>query len=280
MKNPENQIAKKSKSSFYYAFNILGKEKSQDMNTLYAFCRVTDDIVDDDGEPEEKKVKLKQWEEKLKTALLGHKTDEDLLNNFAIVVKKYQMDENLPFELIRGMYMDLEQNEYNTFNDLEDYCFCVASVVGLMSIEIFGYKNPKIKNYAVNLGKALQLTNIMRDVKKDAAIDRIYIPKEFLNEYSVSTEDIINKKYSINFFSLMTRMKEKALFYFTEAERNLVPEDTKSMFPAIAMGKIYYKILKKLIRYKYDIFSNDLNISRQEKIFTTLITLLKYKLFY
>lgn len=279
MKN-EKAISKQSKSSFYYAFNLLGKEKSEAMNTIYAFCRLTDDIVDEQNEIEVKENQLNEWENELKIAIKSKNSKKQLLNNFASIMEKYSIDESIPLDLIKGMRDDIKINRYDSFAKLETYCYCAASTVGLMSIEVFGYSDSRIKDYAINLGKALQLTNILRDVKKDVELDRIYFPLEILKKYDISEEDIINKKFSTNYKNAANELYEITLDYFSKAEMNLLIEERKNMFPAIAMGKIYFKLLQKLKKNDFNVFNNDLKVSKFQKISTTLFSILKYKLFY
>ncbi len=172
------EISKKSKSSFYYAFNLLPNEKRDAMNTVYAFCRQTDDIIDEGNESDELKYeKLHRWRVEFEKAFSGN-SEYLLLNKLANTISKFNIPLDPFFELIKGMEMDLQRNQYLTFDDLVLYCYRVASTVGLMCIEIFGYKNKSAKDFAIDLGIALQLTNILRDIKKDAKKGRVYLPQE------------------------------------------------------------------------------------------------------
>lgn len=174
------QIARDSKSSFYYAFSLLSPEKRDAMNTVYAFCRKTDDIVDECGDPDDLKYeKLKRWRIEFEKAVYN-KSDYALLNKLTNIIQQFNIPLEPFFELIIGMEMDLQKKRYLSFEDLKRYCYHVASTVGLMCIEIFGYKNKSTKDYAVNLGVAMQLTNILRDVGKDAENGRIYLPQNDL----------------------------------------------------------------------------------------------------
>ena len=178
MIDESKQIAKESKSSFYYAFNLLPRPKRDAMNAVYAFCRKTDDIVDEGNEPDDLKYeKLRRWRIELEKALLGN-SQYPLLNKVATYIKQFNIPLDPFFELIIGMEMDLQRKRYLSFDDLSQYCYRVASTVGLMCIEIFGYKNCSAKDYAVNLGVAMQLTNILRDVGKDSESGRIARPQD------------------------------------------------------------------------------------------------------
>ena len=167
------EITRKSKTNFLYSFSLLSKEKNDAIKTVYAFCRKTDDIVDDTvSGPEEKRANLEKWKSELEAALKGS-SNVPLLDELHMVIKRFDIPHTPFFDLIRGMKMDLDKNRYETFDELYEYCYCAAGTVGLMCIEIFGYSNQKTKEFAVELGVALQLTNILRDVKKDSDSGRI-----------------------------------------------------------------------------------------------------------
>ena len=162
------EISKKSNSSFYYAFNLLPSAKRDAMNTVYAFCRQTDDIVDEGSDPASLKYeKLRKWRIELEKSFSGH-SEYLILNKLSSTIQNFNIPLEPFFELLKGMEMDLQKNRYLTFDDLQLYCYRVASTVGLMCVEIFGYKHASTRDFAINLGIALQLTNILRDIKKDA----------------------------------------------------------------------------------------------------------------
>ncbi|MCF8240932.1 MAG: presqualene diphosphate synthase HpnD [Melioribacteraceae bacterium] len=274
------EIAKKSKSSFYYAFNLLPAEKRDAMNTVYAFCRQTDDIIDEGMDPDYLKYeKLHKWRVELEQALYGS-SDFYLLNKLAQIIRQFNIPFDPFFELIKGMEMDLQQKRYLSFDDLIKYCYRVASTVGLMCIEIFGYKNSSTRDYAINLGLALQLTNIMRDVKTDAEAGRIYLPQEDLQKFSYSEDELISSKYNGNFISLMDYEFDRALNYFNMANKSLDFDDKPSLFAARAMQHIYYKLLMKLKENDFDIFSKDINVSKLEKTSIAVGVWAKYSLVY
>ena len=179
-----------------------------------------------------------------------------------------------------GTEMDLQKNRYNNVDDLLQYCYRVASTVGLMCIEIFGYKNSSTKNYAINLGLALQLTNILRDVKKDAGNGRIYLPHEDISKFNYSEMDIINNNYNEDFYHLMKHEGDRARKYFQKANESLNFEDKPSMFAARAMQHIYFKLLRRIEEKKYDIFNNDINVPKFEKYAIAFGVWAKYSLVY
>ena len=273
-------IAKKSRSSFYYAFNLLPAEKRDAMNTVYAFCRKTDDIVDEGNESDELKYeKLHKWRIEIEKSIDGH-SDYQLLNKLGKTISQFNIPLEPFFELVRGMEMDLQRKRYLTFEDLRLYCYRVASTVGLMCIEIFGYKHQSTKEFAVNLGIALQLTNILRDIKNDAKNGRIYLPQEELVRFRYSEEEIIKNKYNSNFASLMKFEADRAKSYFDKATECLNLDDKASMFAARAMQHIYYKILNKIIDADYDIYSRNIKVAKIEKVGIALGVWAKYNLVY
>jgi len=280
MDDEAKNIAKKSKSSFYYAFSLLPQEKRDAMNTVYAFCRQTDDIVDDLGDTEEIKYeKLRKWRLELEKAINGV-SEYQLFNRLIRSIKQFNIPFEPFFELIKGMEMDLQQKRYLSFDDLSLYCYRVASTVGLMCIEIFGYKNKSTKDFAVNLGLALQLTNILRDVKADAEKGRIYLPQEDLNRFDYSEKDLMNNVYSNNFIQLMKYESERARIYFDKANHNLTKEDKYSMFAARAMQHIYSKLLQKIEARNYNVFEQKIKVSSFEKVGISLGVWAKYSLVY
>lgn len=280
MSESAKQISKKSKSSFYYAFNLLPEPKRDAMNTVYAFCKKTDDIVDENNDPLDVKYdKLRKWRIEFEKAFAGH-SEFPLLNKLGLTISKFNIPLDPFFELIKGMEMDLQKDRYKSFDDLQLYCYRVASTVGLMCIEIFGYKHPSTKNFAIDLGIALQLTNIIRDVSKDAENGRIYLPQEDLKLFNYSEQDILNKIYNDEFRDLMIYETGRAKNYFKSATSHLNLEDKKTMFAARAMQHIYYKMLEKIVDSDYDVYTNKIRVNTFEKIGIALGVWAKYNLVY
>ncbi len=274
------EISKKSKSSFYYAFNLLPNEKRDAMNTVYAFCRQTDDIIDEGNEPDELKYeKLHKWRVEFEKAFSGH-SEYLLLNKLANTISKFNIPLDPFFDLLKGMEMDLQRKTYLTFDDLVLYCYRVASTVGLMCIEIFGYKNKSAKDFAVDLGIALQLTNILRDIKKDAKNGRVYLPQEDLKKFYYPESSIYSNSYNPDFVNLMQYEVERARSYFERATAELDLDDKPAMFAARAMQHIYYKLLKKITDADYDVYHNNIRVSNFEKIGISIGVWAKYNLVY
>lgn len=277
-KNLEDIIVKESKSSFYYTFLFLPKHKRKAMHTIYAFCRVTDDIIDADGfSQEEKLARIEEWRDELiKSLNLSSKFR--LLNSLASVIRDFNMSIEPFFDLIEGVKMDLVKNRYETFDELLVYCYRVASTIGIMSIELFGYKNPKSKDYAYNLGIAMQLTNILRDIKVDAENDRIYLPQEDLKKFNFSDEEIKLSIYNQKFIDLMKFEVSRAEYFYQKANENFHPDDHKVLAMGRAMQEIYYKILKKIEKNNYDVFNKNNNLKSYQKMGITIKNYIKYYL--
>ncbi|MGE5811865.1 MAG: presqualene diphosphate synthase HpnD [Ignavibacteria bacterium] len=280
MTDQAKNIARKSSSSFYYAFNLLPTDKREAMNTVYAFCRETDDIIDEGNLPDELKYeKLRKWRIELEKAFSGN-SDYSLLNRLGKTIQKFNIPYEPFFELLKGMEMDLQRKRYLTFDDLQLYCYRVASTVGLMCIEIFGYKHKSAKDFAINLGIALQLTNILRDVKKDSQSGRIYLPQKDLIRFNYTEDDILSQNYNENFIELMRFEAERAKEYFSKATENLNLEDKGGMFAARAMQHIYRKLLEKIIHADYDVYQKNIKVSKVEKVGIALGVWAKYSLVY
>ncbi len=273
-------VMKKSKTNFFYSSVFLNKSKSEGLRTIYAFCRFTDDIVDSmDLSPEEKIIEINKWKDRLNDSL-SNNIDDEFFFLLKEQIQKFKIPHRPFFDLIEGMVMDLEKNRYDTFEDLYKYCYCVASSVGLMSIEIFGYKNNEIKKYAEYLGVALQLTNILRDIKKDALINRIYLPLEDLKKFNYSESDLLSFKYNDNFKRLMDFEYLRAKGYYEKADTCLNKEDKGSMVAARIMEYIYFNLLEKIKSVKFNVYHNNVRISKYKKLISAYIIFVKYKLLY
>lgn len=276
----EENITRSAGSNFYYTFMMLPKEKKENMMTVYAFCRVTDDIVDNVHDSDETKLdKIKEWREELQLAL-NSKSKYELLNKLSSTIKKANLSTQPFFDLIDGVAMDLTKKRYETFDELKIYCKKVASTIGIMSIEIFGYKNPITIKYAENLGIAMQLTNILRDLKKDALSNRVYIPQEDLSKFNYSENELMDFVYNENFRKLMEFEFERARSFYMEANRYLETEDRRILAMGRAMELIYYYLLQKIRRKRYNVFEKEIRVSRFIKFSITISTLLKYYIVY
>jgi phytoene synthase len=265
-------ITRKSASNLALAFVLLPKEKRDGMSALYAFCREVDDVADEEVVPvEERRRQLAQWREDIALACQGGDPRFAVNRELMPVIARHGLSYELFNELIQGVEMDLDIQRYATHADLEKYCYRVASVVGLLSIEIFGYKNPACRQYADALGKALQLTNILRDVGVDAQRGRIYIPQQELERFKVTEEEILRHEYSDRFARLACSMAEQARQFYQLARQILPPEDRKSMVAAELMGAVYWRLLRKLEVSHYRVLGpHPTRLSKPHKIFLIL----------
>jgi len=258
---------RKSKTNFLYSTFFLKKNKSNALNSIYSFCRISDDIVDEENTSLEKKaVKFNNWKNEFIESINGRPSGNFLTYLNKIIID-YNIDKKYFLDLLKGMEMDLNRREFLNFNDLYEYCLCVASTVGLIFISIMENKTPETIEYAINLGVALQLTNILRDIRKDALNGRIYIPKTDLEMFQYTKEDIINNKYNDNFKNLMKFEIQRAKSFYDKAHEILKKSDFKIMLPALIMDSTYFNILKKIDRLNYDIYSNEIRLSKFRKIF-------------
>ena len=207
-------------------------------------------------------------------------SDYILLNKLGKTIAQFNIPLEPFFELLKGMEMDLQYKRYLSFDDLVTYCYRVASTVGLMCIEIFGYKHKSAKDFAVNLGIALQLTNILRDIKKDSIKGRIYLPQEDLKTFGYAESDLLSHIYNANFVDLMVYETNRAQKYFDKATMNLDLDDKASMFAARAMQHIYHKLLEKIINADYNVFQKNIKVNKIEKAGIAIGVWAKYSLVY
>ena len=252
-------ITKSSNTSFYYSFSLLPRQKREAIHAVYAFCRYTDDIVDEGTDQQSKVLRLRRWRLELGRALRG-RSSYVILNQLGATARKFNIPVDHFYDLIRGMEMDLIKTRYETYDELYRYCYLVASTVGLMCRQIFGYRNDSTRDYAVNLGIALQLTNILRDIKEDAKRGRIYIPAEDLRRFSYREEDLLACRYTPEFVNLMRFECERASRYFDIARAALGNEDKRFFFAARIMWSIYAHTLQRIKRSNYNVFERRISV--------------------
>ncbi|HEX7654994.1 MAG TPA: presqualene diphosphate synthase HpnD [Verrucomicrobiae bacterium] len=261
-------LTKKSASNLALAFILLPREKRDAMSALYAFCRAVDDVADEDTvAPEQRREQLAAWRQDIARACQGQEPKFILNQEFAPIIRRFKLPFNLFDELIQGCEMDLEKTRYTTYEELDQYCYRVASVVGLLSIEIFGYREPACKEYAVLLGKALQLTNILRDVKNDAQRGRIYLPQTEMRAFQVTEADILQGQYTENYRRLAASVAARATQFYQQAQACLPPADRPAMVAAELMGTVYWHLLKKIREGEYNVFGPRLlKLNKAEKL--------------
>ena len=259
------QITRRSRSSFYYAFILLPPERRRALHAVYAFCRFIDDIADDEA-IREPALLLRRWREELDRVYEGAPT-RALSRALADSARRFKIPRELFEEIINGVEMDLSRKRYQSWEELQPYCYRVASALGLICIEIFGYRNPSAKIYAENLGLALQLTNILRDVREDAERGRIYLPLEDLARFKVGEDEILGGVYSANFVNLMDFEARRAQELYAKAQNALAPEDRATLLTAEAMRLIYAALLGRIIKSNYRVLDRRHSLSAPHKLY-------------
>ncbi len=259
------EITRRASSNFYYAFMLLPLERRRALYSVYAFCRFVDDIADSDGinNPGEM---LARWREELDNVFAGTPS-RAISRALSESVRRFNIPRRYLEQVIEGVEMDLTKRRYDTFTDLLHYCRRVASAVGRICIEIFGYHNQSTRVYAQRLGIACQLTNIIRDVGEDAARDRIYLPLQDLARFDVSEAEILNGVYSSRFRTLIESEAQRARQYYREAEQALTDEDRGAMLAAEAMRLIYASLLERIARAGYRVFDRRMSLSAPRKLY-------------
>lgn len=239
------QKTRESGSSFTLSFMFLPKEKRDAMTALYAFCREVDDVVDECTDYQIAQTKLAWWKQEIHR--LFHETPQHPVTKaLHPVVNSFGLQEAHFIEIIDGMQMDTQYNRYADFEQLALYCYRVASVVGLLSAQIFGYSNPATLEYAHDLGMAFQLTNIIRDVGEDARRGRIYIPLDELERAGVTEEELLNSKPSAQMQALLLKQIERAELFYDKALNQLPKADIKPQLPGLIMAEIYRALLQEI----------------------------------
>ena len=267
------KITRQSKSNLALAFVALGRERRRDITTFYAFCRVIDDIADDPQLPlEEKNRQLLQWRASLRSA---QPNEPSFAREIRALMAKYPITPEMLEEIVAGVEMDLTISHYATFEELRVYCYRVASAVGLVSIEIFGYQNPDCREYAIQLGLALQMTNILRDVGKDLENGRIYLPQEDLERFGYSTDALRDHLRDDAFLRLMRFEADRAEQFFKAARQLLPDEDRRSMVAAEIMSSIYFALLQRMRADNFRVFERHYELSKPAKLWHVSRQLLK-----
>ena len=272
METASDRVTRQSGTSFDYAFRILPVEKRKAIHALYSFCRVVDDCVDEQGRGGAEG--LDCWLAEVDRCYRGTPTT-DIGRDLALALGRFPISRSSLEEIIEGCRMDLTTARYETIEDLEIYCRRVASAVGLASIEIFGYTNPTTRDYAVELGLALQLTNILRDVGGDAVLQRIYLPLADLSRFDVGETALLaaakGDPRPAGLDSLLAFEAERAREHYLRARTLLPPEDRKAMTSAEVMGRIYRALLEKVVREGFPL-TRRVSLSKARKAWIALTT--------
>ena len=268
-------ITQRSSSNFYHAFRLLTRERHNALCALYAFCRFVDDIADQDGSPVDgkqarnRKERLTQlldtWREELVHCYAGTPR-HPISRALADAVRRFPIQQEHLAGIIDGVAMDLSRTRYQTFSELYEYCYRVASLVGLVCIEIFGYRSPQARDYAIHLGLAFQLTNILRDVGEDAQRGRIYLPLADLERFAYSEQKLLSHEYNAAFLQLMTFEGQRAEEYYRRAVSVLDRHDRRSLVAAEAMRLIYHGLLKRMTSQQFKVFQHRVTLPTPLKV--------------
>ena len=263
------QVTRQHAKNFYYAFLFLPKAQRDAMYTVYAFCRYCDDIADDGSRLATQQALLQAWRRELDNCYAGQPTHR-ITQALQRTVAHYAIPKQHFEELICGVEMDLTIQRYATFAELEQYCYRVASAVGLACLPIFGAHHPGMQSYARYLGIALQLTNIMRDVQEDAERGRIYLPLEELHTFQYPETDLLQQRYTAAFMALMHFQQQRATAYYRQAEACLRPGDRARLVAPEIMAAIYRTTLRKIVRRQYNVFRERTSLPTVHKILIAL----------
>ncbi len=266
--NPEQycqQKAASSGSSFYYSFLFLPAEKRKAITALYAFCREVDDIVDDCVDPGIAETKLNWWREEI-NALYQGEAKHPVTQALHQSMQHFDLHREYLEEIIDGMQMDLHINRYKSFKDLQLYCHRVAGVVGLLAVEIFGYKERDTLKFAEGLGLALQLTNIIRDVREDASRDRIYIPLDELQRFNVKESDLQLPTTTEPVRALLEFQTQRAQQYYHTALSSLAASDRYNQVSSLIMAAIYQALLTEITKDKYQVLEHRIKLTPVRKL--------------
>lgn len=257
--------AAKSGSSFYYSFRFLPEQQRQAIIALYAFCREVDDTVDEISDKALAASKLEWWRDEIIRTFKGEAT-HPVGKALITAIENFDLHEEYFLEIIDGMAMDLDQFSYPSFKNLALYCHRAASVVGLLSVEIFGYQDRKTLKYAENLGMALQLTNIIRDVREDAERGRIYLPQDELAQFNVKIDDLLDLKSSPELISLLKFQTDRARDYYQQAKQTLPDCDRYTQRTGLIMAAIYEATLDEIEKDGFEVMQRRISLPPIRKL--------------
>ncbi|MDR1463265.1 MAG: presqualene diphosphate synthase HpnD [Azoarcus sp.] len=263
-----------SGSSFYYSFLFLDQARRQAITALYAFCREVDDAVDECNDPALAHAKLDWWRQEVDRIFenaASHPVGlalQEVRGRFGLARERF-------VEIIDGMAMDLQNSSYPDFPALQNYCYHVASTVGLLAASIFGHDDPRTLDYAHDLGIALQLTNIIRDIGEDARRSRIYLPADELQSFGVSAADLRAANYSSGFLALMDFQARRAESFYEQALAKLPAVDRRKQRPGLIMAVIYRTLLREIVRDGFLVLDRRTSLTPLRKIWLAGLTWLK-----
>jgi len=260
-----SRLTRKSRSNFFYAFLCLPRAQREAIYACYAFCRIVDDAVDLGQDREAQRQELLRWRDEIGRVYEG-RPEHPAGQRLQVAVRRFPIPRAALEEIIAGVEMDMDHPTYETFEDLRPYCYRVASAVGLCCIEIFGYSDPRTREYAVDLGIALQLTNILRDVQADARVGRVYLPQADLRRFGVTAEDLAAGRYTPQFVQLMSFEAARARDYYQRAWSALPAADARRLFAAEIMGRTYFALLRAIEARRFDVFGGRVALPARHRV--------------
>lgn len=266
-------ITAEGSRSFYFATRFFPREMASSAHAVYWFCRHTDDLVDECQSIEQGRADLEDWSAELNAGLAAGRSDHPVLAPFLDTVERYSIPHEYPLELLEGMRMDLNATRYRTFDDLRVFCYRVASVVGLMMSHVIGYRDPALP-HAIDLGIAMQLTNILRDVGEDLDRGRIYLPNEDLERFGYSEADLRARVNNPAFRELMKFEATRARAYYRSAEPGIQLLSRQGRFAVQIASDVYQNILTRIERSNYDVFDTRAVVPTSQKYWLTAKALL------
>lgn len=259
-------ILKNASSNFFSSFVFLSKEKKQALKVIYAFCHLADSIADSKNSQENKRELLNELNNEIDNCYKETPVTQ-LGSDIVQVVRNYNIDKQVMSDLIKGVMMDIAPNRFQSFKELQLYCYHVAGTVGIMCVSIFLEDSLKAREFAVSLATALQLTNILRDIKEDYLQDRIYLPLEDFEKFGYSVEELNGKVLNVHYFNWINFQVERAQSFYNLAADQMKGLYRKDLVSAEVMGQIYYRILKKIRTNPSQIFKKRINLLKIEKIY-------------
>lgn len=262
------QTTRAHAKSFYFCAHFLAREKRRAIYAIYALCRHVDDAVDEAGIRGERDAQaaVERWRTELDALYNEGRASSPVLVAWRDMLARFRIKQELPLELMRGVLMDTHIKRYESWNELRVYCYRVASVVGLMSSEIFGYEESRALYYAEQLGLAMQLTNILRDVGEDARMGRIYLPQDELRRFGYTEDDLLRGKLTEPFFALMSFEVARARALYQEAEQGIPLLERDTRFTVLLAARLYARILDEIERNSYDVYTRRAHLTLAAKL--------------
>jgi phytoene synthase len=263
------KLTTRSKSNFYYAFLFLPRERREALEAVYAYCRLVDDVVDEDAPVAKKLEGIARWRLELDAVYGETPSTHPVTERLRAAVGRFAIRKEDMEAIIDGCAMDIEKTRYESWDELRLYCYRVASAVGLMCIEIFGYTPSQVdavRRYAIDLGIALQLTNILRDVAEDAQRGRVYLPTEDLRAFGVSDEELVSGTRSPAFMRMMQFQASRARSHYLRARAAISVYERSKLVIAEIMGDIYYALLEEIEARQFDVFGGKTTVRRRDKM--------------